>query len=282
MRVVVFWMQLLVMMMMMIIIMSIIVVARARAAKTNKLTNIASSRSALVNINVEDDNEFSPEFERHLYVGALSWPPEQQQQQQDWTHLIDVRATDRDCSSELGSVCGYELLADSARKGLSSSSSSGNGGDVRQFPLAALQIDSSGRIRVHERRLHALLQREQRQSGANINIDDDADDDRMATAASASTLESHKNERHSHNYDAQDMLQDDDERPAALGFAVIAYDCAGKKSLQPASVRISLNKMCQPAWRGEYCTCSELFERVCVHARAPAQLVARRRRFSAH
>lgn len=35
-------------------------------------------------------------------------------------------------------------------------------------------------------------------------------------------------------------------------FQVLAYDCAGKKSLAPASVQLQLGRSCRAAWRGEF------------------------------
>lgn len=129
---------------------------------------------------LDDVNEFSPEFEQSAYslavdLGAAEWA------QSASLELLQVRAHDRDCSPAFGTVCRYQLTGAPADG------------------LAGLSVDQEGRIR---------LQRP--------------------------------------------------ERPAGLAglreFQVLAYDCAGKKSQAPASVRLHLAdaKSCRLSLRGKF------------------------------
>lgn len=192
---------------------------------------------------LDDVNEFSPDFERHFYTAAIDLSDEEMIQVEvaangadaDGTSekintkqpkttnrrrdelLVTVRAHDQDCSSEFGSICRYELLSDSPQ-----SASDGSNGQHGGDQLEGLSVDLAGRIwlrhlpkswlaAVQERRKQQL----QSQSQANPNLNS--------------------------NNGAYLMRS----------FQVIAYDCAGKKSQTPATVQVSLNKLCRPSLKGK-------------------------------
>jgi len=80
---------------------------------------------------MDDVNEFSPEFERRLYVVSAELGLAQSGRPDGESLLLTVRAHDQDCSAEFGSVCRYELLL-----------------EPQQEPTWAdsLRVDGSGRV----------------------------------------------------------------------------------------------------------------------------------------
>lgn len=182
--------------------------------------------SALVNVITEDVNEFSPEFESHFYSVSLDWEPnsnkdkhEQQQHEQEEI-LLDVRARDQDCSSEFGSVCRYELLPLQPEQDTSKQ-------QQQQQPEPSFSIDTFGRIRMRYNSRwvvsSAMLTTRQRQVAESL----------------------------------QEQTQG--MRQLVRNFQVIAYDCAGKKSLVPATVQVNLNKLCRPTLKGKRALSLSLF-----------------------
>lgn len=216
---------------------------------------------------LDDVNEFSPDFERHFYTASLDFSDEQLQleeldeledkqaldalnngeqvkktpkldkrRRRDETLLVTVRAHDQDCSSEFGSICRYELLPSGAGAATSGAASGQQNGDgsaqhgASADQLEGLSVDVAGRIWIRHlpKSWRSAIQERRKQQ------------QQQQTASSNLNTNSNSN------------LNSNNGAYLVRSFQVIAYDCAGKKSQTPASVQVSLNKLCRPSLRGKF------------------------------
>lgn len=219
----------------------------------------AHLNSALVSVTIEDVNEFSPEFERQLYSLTLDLDPkhvklhdllekenpkqhEGDESEKEEEILLQVQARDQDCSTEFGSICRYELLAEphhwtSQQQQLQQQTNFEYNPDL----MSALSVDSSGRVKIKR---HFL---EKAASTGNFlgnswnwhaNLDQQQQQQQQTKEDSTSKTSS-------------SLPPFSPSTSSLLSFQVIAYDCGDKKSLAPATIHLHLNKMCRPKLKGK-------------------------------
>jgi hypothetical protein len=222
---------------------------------------------ALLRIELEDVNEFRPEFERSQYavsidVGRLgaSRPdgaePHELEDADDeaagrksaaatgWCHLLTVRAHDQDCSRRFGQVCQYELIELNAAP-------SAPGGD--STPTANFdQQEAAG----------GAPQQQQQQHRAGLAIGEFVRVDQRGNVRAHCAWLRAQAARQQH------WPNGSVGAPVVLAFQVVAFDCGGKKSQTPANVQVELLARpqqeggrlskgvqaahCQPGWKGKW------------------------------
>jgi len=193
----------------------------------------------MVSVELEDVNEFSPEFEHQNYQVVWEFDPLEFNKKlkrpsevgndgpmvggqmkakettevkasdrasgseaDEWRQLAIVRAHDQDCNKEFqGRVCSYELQASDQLKHQ-------NG--------PALFVDLDGKLRAKRSWLEQL-------SGASGPL---APSQQPNPQSNGDTL-------------------------GQFNFQVLAYDCGGKKSQRPANVQLKVMRKCHASWKGE-------------------------------
>lgn len=194
--------------------------------------------SALVRVTLNDVNEFSPEFERQVYSISLDSDlkhaishkllssPNSDQEIQEEVLLLQVRAKDKDCSAEFGTICRYELLAEPHHWSLQQQKQQHL--EAYTDLISALTVDSLGRVKVKR---HFLAKTPL--TGSSLNQVWNWHNNPELTRENATSRSSPSSST------------------AFFSFQVIAYDCGGKKSLAPATIHLHLNKGCRPALKGK-------------------------------
>lgn len=180
----------------------------------------------MLRIELEDVNEFGPEFERNHYEASLELPPSEPDHEQQkaqnavWCHLLSVRAHDQDCSREFGQVCRYELQPMEPQQEESSSQLS---------KRIHLRADSQGNIQAKCAWLSAQVARQQSNAISLKVIAFDCGGRKSQAPASVQVNLS--------------------QRPRAAVAATVQQQQQQQLAAAPSQVPVTAD--CRPAWKGE-------------------------------
>lgn len=226
----------------------------------------AHLNSALVSVTLEDVNEFSPEFERQLYSLTLDLDPKhvklhdllekentsKQQRGEEGENeeeiLLQVQAKDQDCSTEFGSICRYELLAEpqhwTSQQQQQQQLQQQQQTNLEYNPdlMSALSVDSSGRVKIKR---HFLEKAASTGSflGNSWNLDANVNQQQQQQQQTKDDSTSRTS--------PSSPSSSSSSSSSLFSFQVIAYDCGDKKSLAPATIHLHLNKLCRPKLKGK-------------------------------